>query len=135
MPTVDDETANTRRRVCPKCKHFERLKTVGDADARPRKNYCIECGHEWWEFDKKPIARRYEFGIAKEYAFTCDHDGAQCKIVYQPVARDWSPVPEEGIKHCAEQTQAYRVPGTVTAFLVKRGDGQFHLAIPIVSEC
>jgi hypothetical protein len=54
MSAIHGNTADKKRQACPKCKHSETLKTVRPADEQPRKNYCAQCGHEWWEFEKKP---------------------------------------------------------------------------------
>jgi DNA-directed RNA polymerase subunit M/transcription elongation factor TFIIS len=54
MSAIHRQTADKINQTCPKCTHSEILKTVRPADEQPRKNYCTGCGHEWWEFDKKP---------------------------------------------------------------------------------
>jgi Zn ribbon nucleic-acid-binding protein len=54
MPAVHRKIARKPRQTCPQCKHTKVLKTVRHADEQPRKNYCVECGHEWWEFDRNP---------------------------------------------------------------------------------
>jgi DNA-directed RNA polymerase subunit RPC12/RpoP len=54
MSAIHLKSADKKRLTCPKCMHSIILKMVKPADEQPRKNYCTECGHEWWEFDKKP---------------------------------------------------------------------------------
>jgi hypothetical protein len=56
MCPIHGKSADRMRQTCPNCKRSKILKLVKPAEEQPRKNYCIECGHEWWEFDKKPVA-------------------------------------------------------------------------------
>jgi len=56
MSAIHHTPADKKKLTCPKCDHGEILYTVRPADERPRKHYCTECGHEWWEFDKSRVA-------------------------------------------------------------------------------
>lgn len=63
MCALHSKTADISRQTCPNCKHTKMLKTAKPDEEQPRKNYCIECGHEWWEFDKRPVVRRDSHGL------------------------------------------------------------------------
>ena len=63
MCAIHSKTADSRRQTCPNCKHTKMLKTARPDEEEPRKNYCTECGHEWWEFDKRPVVRPDSHGF------------------------------------------------------------------------
>jgi DNA-directed RNA polymerase subunit M/transcription elongation factor TFIIS len=55
MCAIQGKDAKSTRQTCPNCKHSKILRPVRPTDEQPRKSYCTECGHEWWEFEKKPF--------------------------------------------------------------------------------
>jgi predicted RNA-binding Zn-ribbon protein involved in translation (DUF1610 family) len=51
MRAVHDKNGEGVMHTCPNCGIRKAVKLAKPAEEQPHKKYCIECGHEWWEFE------------------------------------------------------------------------------------
>jgi ssDNA-binding Zn-finger/Zn-ribbon topoisomerase 1 len=52
MCAMQDKGVDGIKQTCPNCGQSKTVTLVKPAEEHPRKHYCTECNHEWWEFDK-----------------------------------------------------------------------------------
>jgi hypothetical protein len=60
---MHDKTAGRIQQICPNCKKSTMIKPATPDEAEPRKHYCTECGHQWWEFDTRAVQRTDSRGV------------------------------------------------------------------------
>jgi Zn ribbon nucleic-acid-binding protein len=63
VKAMHDKTATRIQQICPNCKKSKMIQPAKPDEPHPRKNYCIECGHEWWEFDKRAVQHPDSRGV------------------------------------------------------------------------
>jgi hypothetical protein len=63
VKAMHDKTAGQLQQTCPNCKKRTMITPAKADEAKPRKHYCTECGHEWWESDTRAVQRNDSRGV------------------------------------------------------------------------
>jgi predicted RNA-binding Zn-ribbon protein involved in translation (DUF1610 family) len=63
MWPVEEKDAKGVRKMCPNCGRIKVISRVKASDELPRKNYCLDCGQEWWEFEKELVLSADPCGV------------------------------------------------------------------------